>query len=143
MGIEQSTEHLKIFTFGGREYPVSFVETMHIADGVDCDVYAFGGDVTKDLGIIRIAAGHKTPLQRVLNGDKTIEGYRSGRGKFTVTASDKKSKVYNVGEDFGEGFSVAVQIGETMQWEADKDSDLVAYEICFPPYTDGRYENIE
>ena len=30
-----------------------------------------------------------------------------------------------------------------MQWEADKDSDLVAYEICFPPYEDGRYQNIE
>jgi len=30
-----------------------------------------------------------------------------------------------------------------MQWEADKEADLVAYEICFPPYEDGRYENLK
>jgi hypothetical protein len=37
----------------------------------------------------------------------------------------------------------AVGIGDVMQWEADKETDLVAYEICFPPYEDGRYENIK
>jgi hypothetical protein len=29
-----------------------------------------------------------------------------------------------------------------MQWFADDDSSLTAYEICYPPYEDGRYENI-
>jgi hypothetical protein len=30
-----------------------------------------------------------------------------------------------------------------MRWEADPKSNLKAYEICFPPYEDGRYENIK
>jgi hypothetical protein len=36
---------------------------------------------------------------------------------------------------------VEVKIGETMQWQAAPDSDLEVYEICFPPYADGRFEN--
>ena len=40
-------------------------------------------------------------------------------------------------------YCLILAIGEIMQWQADKDSPLVAYEICIPPYEDGRYENIE
>ncbi len=29
-----------------------------------------------------------------------------------------------------------------MQWQADPNSPLEAYEICYPPYQDGRYENL-
>ncbi len=36
---------------------------------------------------------------------------------------------------------VEVKIGECMQWEAMEDG-LVFYEICYPPYKEGRYENI-
>ena len=29
-----------------------------------------------------------------------------------------------------------------MQWEASKNSNLVFYEVCYPPYQDGRFENL-
>lgn len=78
MGVEQRlTPLIQSFFFEGREQPVSFVETTHVSDGVECDVYEFRGVTTKDL------------------------------------------------------------------WEADPDSSLMAYEVCFPPYEDGRYENID
>lgn len=143
MSFEENISRIKVFTFEGREQPVSFVETMHVIDGVDCDVYKFLEDSSKDLGIIRVISGSKTPLQRVLKGDRTVEGYLSGKGKLTITKSDGKQNFYEVGAESKKPFEVNVGIGETMQWEADKNSNLVAYEICFPPYEDGRYENID
>jgi hypothetical protein len=143
MSVEQNPIPINNFTFEGKEQPVSFVETTHVADGADCDVYSFVGDSTKDLGIIKIAPGCKTPLQKVLNGDRTIEGYRSGKGKLIITKPDGSREVHAVGSEMEEPFSITVAIGELMQWEADKDSSLTAYEVCFPPYEDGRYENIK
>ena len=115
---------------------------MHVTDGVDCDIYAFFGDTSKDLGIIRISLGKKTPLQKVLKGDRTIEGYISGQGKLTITKFDATKQVHVADNKSKEPIVVTVGVGELMQWEADNNSDLVAYEICFPPYEDGRYENI-
>lgn len=138
-----SSKTLKTFLFEDKEQAVSFVETIHVAVCVDCDVYSFDNDQAKDLGIIKIRPGAKTPLQKVLKGERTIEGYLSGKGKLTVTGIDGQQKVYLVNEETKKPFSVTVKIGELMQWRADENSDLVAYEICFPPYEDGRYENIE
>lgn len=134
---------MKNFTFEGKSQSVSFVETMQVADGVDCDVYSFDNDKSKDLGIIKIKPGCKTPLQKVLKGDFTIEGYVSGKGKLTITRTNGERKVYQVSNSIEKPFTVWVQIGEMMQWEADSDSDLTAYEVCCPPYEDGRYENID
>ena len=134
---------IKIFSFEGKEQPVSFVETMQVTNGVECDVYTFDGDPTKDLGIIRMKPVSKTPLQKVLKGDRTIEGYISGKGKLVITQLDGKQKVYFVNKELKEPVVVTVEVGELMQWEADSDSDLKVYEICFPPYEDGRYENIK
>jgi len=130
------------FVFEGREQTVSFAETSHVADGVDCEVYAVTEDTTKDLGIIRIDAGKKTPLQRVLQGERTVEGYISGKGKLTVTKPDGEQQVF-VADGISASPVVSVNIGETMQWEADSDSSLVAYEVCFPPYEDGRFQNLD
>ncbi len=141
MDHEQNIVPLSSFNFEGKEQPVSFVETMHVTDGVDCDIYTFVGDSSKDLGIIRISPGSKTPLQKVLKGDRTIEGYVSGKGKLTITKADNTQEVHNADES--EKPVVSVGIGELMQWEADKEANLVAYEICFPPYEDGRYENLQ
>lgn len=141
MNIEQEQTPIKGFSFEGKWQTVSYVETMHVNEGVDCDVYTFDGDPSKDLGIIRITPGSKTPLQKVLQGNRTIEGYISGKGKLTITKLDGKQEVYTVGEESNKSLAVIVDIGELMQWEADTDSGLVAYEICFPPYEDGRFEN--
>ena len=142
MSVGQNINPVSSFSFEGKEQPVLFVETMHVTEGVDCDVYTFGGDSSKDLGIIKVGPGSKTPLQKVLKGDRTIEGYISGKGKLTVTKADGKQEVYVVGGELKEPVVVTVGIGETMQWEADEKSKLTAYEICFPPYEDGRYENL-
>jgi hypothetical protein len=129
---------LSDFNFEGKELPVNFVETMQVAEGVECDVYKFVGDDSKDLGIIRVEAGHRTPMQRVLKGAHTIEGYISGRGGLVITEFDGEEKIYNAGM----GLEVDVKIGEVMQWRAAPDSDLEVYEICFPPYESGRFENL-
>lgn len=143
MSVEQNTSLIKSFNFEGKEQPVSFVGTTHVADGVDCDVYTFINDSSKDLGVIRIGPGRRTPLQKVLKGDRTVEGYMSGKGKLTITKTDGKQEVYVADGESKEPIVVDVEIGELMQWEADKETGLVAYEICFPPYEDGRYENLK
>jgi hypothetical protein len=142
MDTEQNILQINSFNFEGKDQPVSFVETMHIADGVDCDVYTFIGDSGKDLGIIRISKGSETPKQKVLKGERTIEGYVSGKGKLTITKADSTQEEH-LADGESEKPVVDVGIGETMQWEADKETGLVAYEICFPPYEDGRYENLK
>ena len=141
MSAEFDTSKIDSFRFEGQEQPVSFIKTVPVTDGVECDVYTFVEDKDKDLGIIRIQPGSSTPSQKVLIGDRTIEGYLAGKGKFTLTKPDGQVNVYVLG-DSEKTFSTTVEIGELMQWEADSDSSLVAYEICFPPYEDGRFENI-
>ena len=130
------------FEFEGILLPVDFVETTNVVNGVTCDVYKFTGDDSKDLGIIRIDPGHKTPLQKVLGGVKTIEGYVSGSGKLTITKSNGRVETHTVTDKPDEYLSVPVEIGDTMQWEASPNSRLVAYEVCIPPYQDGRYQNL-
>ena len=69
--------------------------------------------------------------------------YIFGKGKLTITKTDGSQQVYDVNEELKEPVVVTVAIGEQMQWEADKDFGLVAYEVCFPPYEEGRYENLK
>jgi hypothetical protein len=64
--------------------------------GVKCRVYSFENDTEKDLGIIDVDRGCKTPLQKVLQGDKTIEGYISGKGKLIITNLDRTKVEYAV-----------------------------------------------
>lgn len=140
---KQETDIINNFSFKEKNQPVEFVKTMNVARGIDCDVYKFIDDLEKDLGIIRIKAGSKTPLQKVLKGDRTIEGSISGKGKLIITNSSGEQETYEVGEGLdNKPVEVIVEIGDTMQWEADRDTGLIAYEICFPPYEDGRYENL-
>ena len=113
------------FNFEGKNSAAGFVETTEVAEGVECDVYEFVGDKPKDLGIIRIKAGGKTPLQKVLKGEKTIEGYISGKGQLVITELSGQQKIYPAKA----GLEVEVKIGETMQWQAAPDSDLEVIEF--------------
>jgi len=140
---DQNNSKLSKFQFNGSRQKVRFTETLNVAVGVECDIYTFVDDKSKDLGIIRIKSGCKTPLQRVLSGDKTIEGYISGRGTLTITKANGKKEICKVGNNKKEKLEMNVTVGELMQWQADNDSELIAYEICFPPYKEGRYENIK
>lgn len=126
----------KLTTF--QNQAVTYVETQQVKEGVEADLYTFNGDASKDLAIVRVAAGHKTPLQRILKGEKTIEGYLDGQATLMVTHPDNTQSVVIYPGSVELETSVAVN--DTMQWSAD--TGLTFYEICWPPYEDGRFENI-
>ncbi len=134
---------LTTFVLDGIMLEVEYVETIDvIAAGVKCDSYTFVVDSSNDLAIITIEPGYETPLQVVLSGTRTIEGYVSGKGKLIVHGLDGEIRTYPVGYNY-HGLTVEVKVGEKMQWKADKDYELVFSEVCSPPYVEGRYENVE
>ena len=122
-------------SFDGQE--VRLVETTQVKEGVICDVYQFVNNNSKDLGIIRIEAGCKSPRQKVLKGDKTLQIYQEGKGSLEVVRENGKTENYQYP---GSIVSVEVNVGDIMQWIANEY--LVYYEICYPPYLDGRFENL-
>lgn len=122
--------------FSGQK--IKFIETTQVKEGVVCDVYEFEDDSSKDLGIVKVSKGLKTPLQKVLSGEKTIEIFKEGVGVLTIIGSDKQERIYTFP---GEQAEVEVKIGEIMQWEATED--LTFAEICYPPYKDGRFLNLD
>ncbi|MFC1710359.1 hypothetical protein ACFL0F_01710 [Patescibacteria group bacterium] len=142
MNIEHETAVLTEFQFDEGIKGVVFIETISVVDGVTRDIYSVEDDTSIDLGIIKIKPGSKTPRQRVKNGQKTIEGYISGRGIFTITREKSgKSEIHPVDDNINR-FSIDVGIGDVTQWLADENSNLVAFEVCIPPYDEGRFENI-
>lgn len=132
-----NTEKLTSF----HNQPVTFVETQIVKEGVVCDIYSFNQDNSKDLGIVTVSKGFKTPLQKILQGDKTIECFMSGAGTLTVTIGSGLAEKHAF-DATTQAREIVVKVGEIMQWQADENSDLVFYEICYPPYKKGRFENI-
>jgi uncharacterized protein YqfB (UPF0267 family) len=117
---------------------ITYIEILEVKAGVFCDVYQFTNDTGKDLGIVRVQKGSKTPLQKVLSGDNTIEIFKDGKGVLTITDVNGNK----IRHEFpSETTEVEIKVGELMQWEALED--LTFAEVCFPPYQDGRYKNIE
>jgi hypothetical protein len=91
---------------------------------------------------VTVQPGFKTPLQRVIKGTVTIEGFVSGKGTLRVASDGSETATYEFDEN-NKDTGVEVLVGQTMQWHANGDIDLVFYEICEPPYEDGRFENID
>ena len=141
MTLTKDKKKLSNFVIDGQPQPVQFKETQTVKEGVECDIYSFVDDESKDLAIVTVLGGYKTPLQRVLLGSKTQEGFVSGSGTLTVKNQDGNSKTYSF-KDGDDKHGVVVEIGQIMQWEARKDSDLVLFEVCCPPYQDGRFKNL-
>lgn len=139
---ECGDEHLKEFELEGNSQSVIFVKTEPVGEGVECDVYTFTEDSSKDLGIIRIKAGHKTPLQRVVQGVRTVEGHLFGEGQLIITRIGGNREAYLFNDQTQVKFPIDVNMGDLMQWQATGSLRLVAYEVCIPPYQDGRYRNI-
>lgn len=129
----------QLTTFQDR--PVKYIETMQVKDGVECDTYTFVGDDTQDLAIVRVTKGFKTPLQKILQGSRTAEGFLEGKGTLTVQLEDGTTSTYELNSTSADK-EVEVKVGQIMQWTAPDDTDLVFYEICDPPYKDGRFENL-
>jgi len=139
-GIPKITE----FDMAGTEsvpQPVSFVETITVKDGVECDTYTFDEDPSRDLAVVRVLCAHKTPLQRVVDGVRTTEGYINGEGTLRVASQDGEVRVYEFGPGC-ENRPVDVGVGDVMQWEAYGVTDLTFFEVCVPPYEDGRFEDL-
>jgi len=132
---------IESFTFGNEELPAQYQETVTVTEGVECDIYALGATNLQDLALISVSPGKHTPVQRVLQGEETIEGYLSGKGKLAIIQKDGSIAEYTV-DGTTEGFTYSVQIGETMQWQADGKEPLEIFEICFPPFEEGRFQNI-
>ncbi len=142
MDVEPGATPLTEFQFEEGSKRLNFVETVDVVEGVKCEVYSVQGDTSKDLGIIKIQLGHSTPLQKILEGERTIEGFVSGKGKLKITRANGEEEVHPVDDKNEQKFSINVGIGDTMQWHADEGSSLVAFEICVPPYEEGRFKNL-
>lgn len=136
-----NADKLSSFTVDGEPLQTTFVETVAVKDGVSCDVYAFADDSSRDLAIVRVAKGMRTPLQRVLSGNSTREGLFEGQGTLTVRSEDGSTETYDFDSQSTDR-DVEVDVGQIMQWAASADRDLIFYEICDPPYEDGRFENL-
>ena len=80
------------FIFEGTELPVTFVESQHIQEGVTCETYTIKGDSSKDLAVIQIEPGSKSPKQRVLSGTRTIQRFVSGSATLFVTNTEGKTR---------------------------------------------------
>ena len=76
-----------------------------------------------------------------MTGDRTVEGFKYRKGILTIYKPDGRQEIFQGDASTGL-FAADVEVGELMQWEAAEDEMLVAYEVCFPPYEDGRFENI-
>lgn len=130
---------LEQFTYKGKTLYTEFIESAEVFPGVICDVYFHPETHERDLGVIYIEAGKKTQPQRILNGVETIEGYISGKGKLLILKPSGDKLVFELDSE-SEGFSHTIEVGDIMQWQAEED--LVVFEICYPPYKDGRFENL-
>lgn len=130
---------LRTFWLDG-DHDIELVENTTVTDGVTCDVYRFTADAERDLGVVGVRPGCRTPLQRVLAGDSTLEGLLSGRGRLTVTKPDGQVHVHDFADP--RAAPVSVGIGDLMQWHADAGAPLVFFEVCAPPYEPGRFQDL-
>ncbi len=119
------------------EEEIVFVETTEVKEGVVCDIYRYKGDDSKDLGIVKVSKGFQTPKQQILDGLKTLEIFKTGKGKLSVIKKDGSSLIYSFP---GNVIKVELQVGDIMQWTAHED--LVFYEVCYPPYREGRFKSL-
>ena len=128
------------FSLEGADQPITFVETTEVREGVVCEVFTFDDRTDVDLGLVTVAPDAHTPLQRVLEGEVTIEGFISGAGTLEVvrkTSGEIESYTFP-----GEHTEVEILQGDVVQWTAGPQG-LEFYELCYPPYQDGRFENLD
>ena len=134
-------DNLTEFTFDGRAYTVAKTGEMAVANGVICDTYEVPEvDDEWDLGIIKVEPGASTPRQLVIGGTRTVEAHLAGSGWLMIAPGllfeSPDRHVFN--EDEQPGRHVDVRQGEVMQWVVGT-TGLVAAELCWPPYQDGRF----
>jgi len=129
----------KIEKYNGE--PVEFIEKSFVKEGVVCDVYSFQNTQDKDLGIINITKGSRSPRQLVVDGDQTYQIYRKGIGYLRIWSNENSKEPSHVYTFPGDEVEILVRQGEVMEWEALEDLEFA--EVCIPPYKDGRFKNLE
>lgn len=120
-------------------------DSVKVEEGVYCLSYEVSDSKEVDTAVIVVKPGHKTPKQKVIKGDKTAEQFLNGFGKITIWRVDSRveflEETYYLTPDTN--LEVDLNVGDIMQWEAAEDSYLVFSEHCWPPYEEGRFENLE
>jgi hypothetical protein len=79
------------FSDGNETLDVTYIETQTVKDGVECDIYKYTLDESRDLAVVRVSRGFKTPLQEVVSGTTTIESYLEGAGTLTIRSKNGKT----------------------------------------------------
>lgn len=119
---------------------LKYESTNEVKLGVICDVYSVIGRTDLDFALVEMKSGSSTPLQLVKGGERTIEIHVSGVGQFFFQENEKaEPKLFDL-ED-GKPFKLTIPIGSKVRWIAE--TDLTFAEVCYPPYEDGRYINLE
>lgn len=116
-----------------------------VVPGVWCYVYNIKDDDARDLGLVEVWPGYSTPTQRVLDGERTIEWPVCGKGTLYVLRKDGSLEPHKFDmHDPTTHFPapVTIEIGECMMWLADEGERLVFAEVCWPPFAEGRLENL-
>lgn len=132
------SEQLDLF----EKTPVELLSTTNPYDGITCESYGFVNDSSEDVAIVRIVPGGATPRQRVLEGERTVEGYVRGIGALAVESVDGSLVEYEfTGAPFTEPREVGIEVGQIMQWRAGSE-ELIFSELCRPPYSSGRFEDL-
>lgn len=113
-----------------------------VVPGVWCDVYSHPETGERDYALVTMQPGTETPLQRVVQPhSETIEAYISGKGTFTLERNGF-IETFEVGSDTSSDQSWLIIEGDSIQWKAAPDSELVFAEVCYPPFQPGRYKNL-
>jgi len=66
-------ERHTFFKHRNEDLPAVYVRTDIISPGVTCEVYLDPTTGKRDYGKVTVEPGYKTPKQKVLSGDETIE----------------------------------------------------------------------
>lgn len=136
----RTMKKLETFEIDGKQRKVRFIESNTVKQGVHCDVYQFMGDSSCDLAIVEVQPGQTTPLQLIVQGSKTIEGYVEGSGELSIVAKSGEIKILEFNKN--QTGNVVLHVGDTMQWQASENQKLVFYEVCYPSYQEGRFQNL-
>lgn len=126
----ESTQKDNIFSFeiGNVNREIMYIKSVHIASGIDSDVYSFLDDKSQVLSIVRVKRGVKSPLEKIESANKIIEGFLKGKGTLSVSTFGNNKNTYYF-ETAGYNKEVEIHTGESVQWSAPKDADLIYYKI--------------
>jgi peptidase E len=126
----EATQNDNIFSFeiGNISREIVFVKSVHLSESVDSDVYSFLDDKSQILSIVKVKKGVKTLIETVESNNKIIEGFLKGKGTLTVFLQGNNKNSYYF-ETAGYNKEVEILNGQSVQWSAPNDSDLIYYKI--------------